>query len=58
MLVAGKPGFAAFVREVGVPAERHELPVLDGPPDGERIACIAAKHGITLLPAEAARDAA
>jgi mannose-6-phosphate isomerase-like protein (cupin superfamily) len=49
MLIAGKPGFAAFVREVGVPAERHALPVLDGPPDAERIARIAAKHGITLL---------
>jgi mannose-6-phosphate isomerase-like protein (cupin superfamily) len=63
-LVLGKPGFAGFVREVGVPASRHELPVLDGPPDAERIARIAAGHGITLLgppgalPSEAARDAA
>jgi mannose-6-phosphate isomerase-like protein (cupin superfamily) len=48
-LLPAAPGFAAFVREVGVPAERHELPVLDGPPDAERIARIAALHRITLL---------
>jgi hypothetical protein len=57
-------GFAGFVREAGVPAERHELPVLDGPPDAERLARIAADHGITLLgppgmlPAQAAAAAA
>ena len=62
-LVMGKPGFAAFVRDAGVPAERHELPVLDGPPDAERIARIAAEHRITLLgppgalPSEAAQAA-
>jgi mannose-6-phosphate isomerase-like protein (cupin superfamily) len=63
-LVMGKPGFAAFVRDAGTPAERHELPVLDGPPDAERLARIAAEHGITLLgppgllPSEAAQAAA
>jgi mannose-6-phosphate isomerase-like protein (cupin superfamily) len=64
-LVTSAPsGFAAFVREAGVPAERHELPVLDGPPDAERLARIAAAHGITLLgppgmlPREAAAAAA
>ena len=31
------------------PALRPELPVLDGPPDVERLARIAAAHGITLL---------
>ena len=48
------------MRAVGVPAERHELPVLDGPPDAERIARIAAEHGITLLgpPGLLPRDAA
>jgi mannose-6-phosphate isomerase-like protein (cupin superfamily) len=57
-------GFAGFVRDAGVPAERHELPVLDGPPDVERLARIAADHGITLLgppgmlPAQAAAAAA
>jgi quercetin dioxygenase-like cupin family protein len=42
-------GFAAFVRAAGVPAERRELPVLAGPPDAERLARIAADHGITVL---------
>src|SRR4051794_318801 len=50
VLVASAPGgFAAFVRAYGVPAERPGLPVLDGPPDVERLACLAAEHGITLL---------
>lgn len=63
-LVSAAPGFAAFVRDVGAPAEEHVLPVLDGPPDAERIARIAAEHRITLLgppgalPSEAARAAA
>jgi quercetin dioxygenase-like cupin family protein len=59
-LVAAAPGFVPFVRAVGVPAERHELPVLDGAPDAERIAGIAAEHGITLLgpPGLLPRDAA
>jgi quercetin dioxygenase-like cupin family protein len=49
-LVSSLPGgFAAFVREAGTPALRPELPVLDGPPDVERLARIAAAHGITLL---------
>ena len=39
----------AFLREAGEPAARPELPVLDGPPDGERLGRIAAAHGITLL---------
>jgi hypothetical protein len=42
-------GFADFVRAYGVPAERPELPVLDGPPDSERLGRLAAEHGITLL---------
>jgi quercetin dioxygenase-like cupin family protein len=42
-------GFADFVRAVGEPAARPELPALDGPPDVERIARIAAEHRITLL---------
>jgi quercetin dioxygenase-like cupin family protein len=63
MLVTAN-GFAGFVREAGEPAARHELPVLDGPPDGERLTRIAAAHGITLLgppgmlPADAAAAAA
>jgi quercetin dioxygenase-like cupin family protein len=42
-------GFAAFLREAGTPALRPELPVLDGPPDADRLARVAAAHGITLL---------
>jgi mannose-6-phosphate isomerase-like protein (cupin superfamily) len=49
-LVATCPGaFAAFVRAAGEPASRLELPVLEGPPDAERLARIAADHDITLL---------
>jgi quercetin dioxygenase-like cupin family protein len=50
MLVTSLPGgFAAFLREAGTPALRSELPVLDGPPDVERLGRIATAHGITLL---------
>jgi quercetin dioxygenase-like cupin family protein len=49
-LVTSAPGgFVSFLREAGRVAERPELPVLDGPPDAERLARIAASHGITLL---------
>jgi hypothetical protein len=49
-LVSSTPGdFAPFVRAVSRPAERAELPALDGPPDAERLGRIAAEHGITLL---------
>ncbi len=50
MLVSSTPGsFIPFLREAGEVAARPELPVLDGPPDAERLASIAATHGITLL---------
>ncbi|MBE2316234.1 cupin domain-containing protein [Solirubrobacter sp. CPCC 204708] len=50
VLVTFAPGsFVAFLREAGAPAARAELPVLDGPPDAERLGRIAAAHGITLL---------
>jgi quercetin dioxygenase-like cupin family protein len=49
-LVTSLPGaFVAFLREAGTPAPRAELPVLDGPPDAERLGRISAAHGITLL---------
>jgi quercetin dioxygenase-like cupin family protein len=63
-LAASPARFAAFVREGGEPARRRELPPVDGPPDAERLARIAAAHGITLLgppgmlPREAAQAAA
>jgi mannose-6-phosphate isomerase-like protein (cupin superfamily) len=41
--------FATFTRAAGRPAERPELPVLDGEIDVARLAQIAAAHGITLL---------
>ena len=49
-LVTSAPaGFEAFVREYGEPAARDELPVLDGPPDVERLVATAARHGIEIL---------
>jgi len=50
ILVVSQPGgFADFVRAFGTPAERHELPVMDGPPDVERLTRVAAEHGITFV---------
>jgi len=49
-LVTSAPaGFEAFVREYGEPAARDELPVLEGPPDVERLVATAARHGIEIL---------
>jgi mannose-6-phosphate isomerase-like protein (cupin superfamily) len=42
-------GFAAFARAFGTPAARRELPVLDGPPDVERLVRVAGDHGITFV---------
>ena len=42
-------GFVASCARRARPPLRPELPVLDGPPDAERLARIAADHGITLL---------
>jgi mannose-6-phosphate isomerase-like protein (cupin superfamily) len=42
-------GFEAFVREFGEPATADELPVLDGPPEVERLVRVAAGHGIEIL---------
>ena len=43
-------GFESFVRAFGTPAERDELPVMDGPPDVDRLVRVAGEHGISLLP--------
>jgi mannose-6-phosphate isomerase-like protein (cupin superfamily) len=49
MLVFSDPaGFPAFVREVGMPAPRRELPPA-AQPDVPRLAAIAEKHRIALL---------
>jgi mannose-6-phosphate isomerase-like protein (cupin superfamily) len=65
MLVTSAPArFDAFVRELGEPAPRDELPVLDGPPDVERLIATAARHGVEILgppgmlPAQLASSAA
>jgi mannose-6-phosphate isomerase-like protein (cupin superfamily) len=49
MAVTTPAGFADFVRELGTAAPARELPVLDGPPDLERVVRIAAAHGIEIL---------
>jgi len=50
MLVISAPaGFADFVEEMGVPAERDALPVLSGPPDIVRLTEVAARHGIEFV---------
>jgi quercetin dioxygenase-like cupin family protein len=50
VLVTSAPArFDAFVRELGEPAPRAELPVLEGPPDVERLVAVAAKHGVEIL---------
>jgi quercetin dioxygenase-like cupin family protein len=50
MLVISAPaGFADFVLELGVPAERDGLPVLEGPPDIVRLTEVAARHGIEFV---------
>ena len=48
-VVASPAGFEDFVRAFGEPAATDTLPVLDGPPDVERLARIAGEHGITFV---------
>jgi len=48
-IVAAPAGFEDFVRAFGEPATTDTLPVLDGPPDVERLARVAAEHGITFV---------
>ncbi len=55
MLVISAPaGFAAFVNEMAVPAAVESLPVPAGPPDLERLAAVAARHGIEFVGAPGA----
>jgi mannose-6-phosphate isomerase-like protein (cupin superfamily) len=50
VLVTSAPArFDAFVRELGEPTTSGELPVLDGPPDVERLVATAARHGVEIL---------
>jgi mannose-6-phosphate isomerase-like protein (cupin superfamily) len=48
-VVSSPAGFERFVRALGRPAEREELPVLEGPPDVDRLVAVAAEHGITFV---------
>ncbi len=49
VIITSGPGFAVFVRAAGSPAEREELPVLDGPPDVARLMAAAEQAGMQLL---------
>jgi hypothetical protein len=49
LVTSSNGSFARFVKAYGVPAPRRELPVLEGPPDAERLATLAAENGIELL---------
>jgi quercetin dioxygenase-like cupin family protein len=49
VVVSVPAGFVEFVCAFGTPAQRRELPVLDAPPDMERLGRIAAEHGITFV---------
>ena len=57
LVLSSPAGFEAFVRAVGVPAPRRELPVLDAPPDLDRLVRIAGEHGIRLVGPPGARPA-
>jgi quercetin dioxygenase-like cupin family protein len=49
LVVSAPAGFAQFVRELGVPAEWDELPILDGPPDLVALTEVAARYGIEFV---------
>jgi mannose-6-phosphate isomerase-like protein (cupin superfamily) len=49
LAISAPAGFEAFVRAFGEPTARAELPVLEGPPDVERLTRVAAEHGITFV---------
>jgi len=49
IIVSAPAGLATFVRSAGRPAEREEMPVLDGPPDVAALMRAAERAGMTLL---------
>jgi len=52
-LVIGAPaGFDAFLAAIGEPARALTLPMGTAPPDPEKLAAIAARFGIELLPGD------
>jgi quercetin dioxygenase-like cupin family protein len=50
LLVTGPAGFEGFVREIGVPAERPEIPpAATEPPDVEGLTRVAARYGMDII---------
>jgi mannose-6-phosphate isomerase-like protein (cupin superfamily) len=49
LVVSCPAGFEAFVRAFGTPAATQALPVMEGPPDVERLAQLAHEHGISFV---------
>ena len=49
LCISAPGGLARFFREAGRPAEREALPVLDGPPDVERLLASAERNGARML---------
>ena len=50
LLVVEPAGFEGFVRKVGEPAEKREIPPPpEGPPDMEALGAVAAEYGIEIL---------
>jgi mannose-6-phosphate isomerase-like protein (cupin superfamily) len=49
LVISAPGGFADFVREVGVPAARDELPPPEGPPEVGAITEAAARRGIEFV---------
>ncbi|WP_437804443.1 cupin domain-containing protein [Sorangium sp. So ce693] len=52
LVLAAPAGFDAFLAALGEPARALTLPVGMAPPDPEKLASIAARFGIELLPGE------
>jgi hypothetical protein len=49
LVLAPSGDFMNFVREMGEPARTRSLPVMDGPPDFERLNRLAAKYDMEIL---------
>jgi len=49
LVLAPSGDFMNFVREMGEPARTRSLPVLEGPPDIEKLNRLAAKHDMEIL---------
>ena len=49
LVLAPSGDFMKFVREMGEPAQTRSLPVLEGPPDMEKLNRLAAKYDMEIL---------